>query len=67
MCKYCETDTWNNLSQFWMGEAICDTKYEDCKIVHENDDYYLYLEGSYEDYSDPISWCPFCGRKLKDN
>ena len=66
MCKYCETDTWNNISQFLMGEVICDTKYEDCKIVHENDDYYIYLVGSYEDYSEPISYCPFCGRKLKE-
>ena len=66
MCKYCETDTWNNFSQFWMGEVICDTKYEECKIVHENDDYYIYLVGSYEDYSEPISYCPFCGRKLKE-
>ena len=26
MCKYCETNTLDNLSQFWMGELICDTK-----------------------------------------
>lgn len=66
MCKYCETDTWDNISKFWMGEVICDNTYEDCKIVHTDDDYYIYLIGSYEDYSEPISYCPFCGRKLKE-
>jgi hypothetical protein len=66
MCKYCETDTWDNISQFWMGELICDTQYECCKIIHKNDDYHIRLSGSYEDYSDPISYCPFCGRKLKE-
>lgn len=38
MCKYCETNTWDNLSLFWMGESICDTKYESCKIVRKNDE-----------------------------
>ena len=66
MCKYCETDTWNNCMQFWMGELICDTKYESCKIVNENDDYCFYLSGTYEDWSESISYCPFCGRKLKE-
>ena len=66
MCKYCETDTWDNLLQFWMGEVICDTIYEECKIVRKDDDYHIRLTGSYEDYSDPISFCPFCGRKLKE-
>ena len=65
MCKYCETDIWNNCSQFYRGELICDTKYESCEIVYEDDDYHIHLSGSYEDYSEPISYCPFCGRKLK--
>lgn len=66
MCKYCETNTQDNLSQFWMGELICDTKYESCKIVRKNDDHYIYLSGSYEDYSELISYCPFCGKKLNN-
>lgn len=65
MCKYCETNTWNNCMQLWMGEQICDTKYEGFKIVHENDGYYFYLSGNYEDWSEQISYCPFCGKKLK--
>lgn len=66
MCKYCDTDTFDNLSRVWLGELICNTKYESCKIVLDNDDYYIYLSGNYEDYSEPISYCPFCGRKLKE-
>lgn len=45
-------------------EDICDGKYQYCKIVYCNDNYYIALRGSYETYSEPISWCPFCGRKL---
>ena len=52
--------------QLWMGELICNTDYESCKIVNENDDYCFYLSGTYEDWSEPISYCPFCGRKLKE-
>ena len=66
MCKFCETDTWNHLYNIWVGEVICDTIYEDCKIVRKDDDYRIRLSGSYEDYSEPISYCPFCGRKLKE-
>lgn len=66
MCKYCETNTWDNCMKLWMGELICDTKYECCKIIQkDDDDYHIYLSGNYEDYSEPISYCPFCGRKLK--
>lgn len=66
MCKYCETKTWDNISQFWMGELICETQYECCEIIYKDDDYHISLSGSYEDYSDPILYCPFCGRKLKE-
>ena len=66
MCKYCETNVWNNCMQLWMGELICNTDYESCKIVNDNDDYCFYLSGTYEDWSEPISYCPFCGRKLKE-
>ena len=45
-------------------EDICDGKYEYCKIVYNNGKYYIRLNSSYETYSEPISWCPFCGRRL---
>ena len=28
--------------------------------------FYIYLSGSYEDFSEPIKYCPFCGRKLNE-
>ena len=58
---------WNETELTYSAEEdICDGKYEYCKIVYNNDKYYIVLRGSYEDYSEPISWCPFCGRKLKE-
>jgi hypothetical protein len=67
MCKYCEVKPscydWDKNEY---GDIICDTKYEGCKISKSDDgNFYIYLSGSYEDFSEPISFCPFCGRKLK--
>ena len=69
MCKYCnmipEIYNYGETNITYVGEEdICDSKYEYCKIVYNNDKYYIVLRGSYEDYSEPISWCPFCGRRL---
>lgn len=56
---------WSETKITYSGESdICDGKYEYCKIVYNNDKYYMVLRGSYETYSEPISWCPFCGRRL---
>lgn len=65
MCKYCETVIYVDYMEFHKGELVCETKYESCEIVRKDDKYYIYLDGSYEDYSESISFCPFCGRKLK--
>ena len=69
MCKYCnmipDIHDWNETNITYSAEEdICDGKYEYCKIVYNNDKYYMVLRGSYETYSEPISWCPFCGRRL---
>ena len=66
MCKYCDTKPSSNV---WdtdeCGEMICNTKYECCSIAKSDDGhFYIYLSGSYEDFSEPINYCPFCGRKL---
>ena len=68
MCKYCDVKPSSNV---WdtdeCGDMICNTKYEGCKIVKSDDDnFYIYLSGSYEDFSEPIKYCPFCGRKLNE-
>lgn len=69
MCRYCnmipDIHDWSETNITYSAEEdICDGKYEGCKIVYNNDRYYIVLRGSYETYSEPISWCPFCGRRL---
>lgn len=61
MCKYC--DVKENLMGA-MGTEIADTKYEACYISKYNGVYRIRVAGGYEDYSEPISYCPFCGRNL---
>ena len=68
MCQYCNMT--ENIHLFGevgelRGETICDGKYESCQIIYRNNFYYIQLTGSYETLSDPISFCPFCGRKLE--
>lgn len=67
MCRYCEVKKskydWDNCDLH--GELICFSMYEDCKIVYKNDNYYINVIGRENHRSKPISFCPFCGRKLK--
>lgn len=56
---------WSETKITYSGESdICDGKYERCEIVYNNGKYYIRLTGSYETDSEPILWCPFCGRRL---
>ena len=42
-------------------------RYEDCVIQKMSDDTYcIYVVGRSEGWSDPIKYCPFCGRKLNE-
>lgn len=71
MCIYCnmipDIHDWGETEITYSGESnICDDKYEYCQIVYNNNNYYIKLIGSNETYSEPISYCPFCGRKLKN-
>lgn len=68
MCKYCDVKPSSNVwDKDEYGDMICNTKYEGCNIVKSDDgNFYIYLCGSYEDFSEPISFCPFCGRKLNE-
>lgn len=67
MCKYCEVKK----SEYkWkkdlVGENICETGREYTTIVKKDDNkFYIYVCGEYDDYSEAISFCPFCGKKLK--
>ena len=67
MCKYC--DLREDIRPYgergdMIGEIICDGKYEACRIIECHERHFIQLTGSYETLSDPISWCPFCGRRL---
>lgn len=68
MCEYC------NLKEYiapysgrntMIGKIICNGIFEYCRIIYRNDNYYIYLNGNKATLSDPISYCPFCGRKLE--
>lgn len=68
MCKYCEELKKRfDFDKDERGYPICDGEYEYCCIIKDTDDgsYYIGVYGSYESFSDEISFCPFCGRKLK--
>lgn len=59
MCKYCDLDE-NGISEpLVSGLGVC------CELVIENNHYYLVIYGDSEVYSDPIHYCPFCGKELK--
>lgn len=68
MCEYCylreDIRPYGECTDM-IGEDICDGIYEACRIIKRDDVYYIRLVGSYETLSDPISYCPFCGRKLE--
>ena len=68
MCKYCylreDIHPYGERVDI-IGKDICDGKYEACKIIKRGERYYIQLIGYYETLSDPISCCPFCGRKLE--
>ena len=70
MCRYCEVEIeqdYYNQPPINRGFSICESGNSDCYITAEDNEYYIHLLCSPfdGDYSEPISYCPFCGRKLK--
>ena len=69
MCKYCECKEIPHFPSMGCkgAEIVPGTKYVGCQIDYCKDtkEYTLYVAGVYEGWSEPISCCPFCGRKLK--
>lgn len=59
MCKYCE-----RLPNVNFCESIVDAGFENCAIIYDNDVAYIGLAGDNFTSSEPISYCPFCGRYL---
>ena len=59
MCKYCE-----QLPNVNFCESIVDTGFENVAIMYEDGVAYLGLAGDNFVSSEPISYCPFCGKNL---
>lgn len=59
MCKYCELDKDGIAEPLVSGLGVC------CELVIEKNNYYLVIYGDSEVYSEPVYFCPFCGKSLK--
>ena len=59
MCRYCEPIDHTNFC-----ESIADTGFENVAIMYEDDVAYFGLAGDEFVSSDPIGFCPFCGKNL---
>jgi len=59
MCKYCDLDKDGIAEPLVSGLGVC------CELVIEKNHYYLVIYGDSEVYSEPVHYCPFCGKSLK--
>ena len=60
MCRYCE-----RLPNVNFCESIADIGFDNCSIMYDNNDVaYIGLSANEFISSEPISYCPFCGRNL---
>lgn len=59
MCSYCEPIDHTNFC-----ESIADTGFENIAIMYQDDVAYFGLAGDEFVTSEPISFCPFCGKNL---
>ena len=59
MCKYCDLDKDGIAEPLVSGLGVC------CELVIEKNNYYLVIYGDSEVYSEPVHYCPFCGKSLK--
>ena len=63
MCKYCET-----LPNVNFCESIANTGFDNCAIIYDSNNVaYIGLSCDEFETSEPISYCPFCGRNLNIN
>lgn len=61
MCKYCET-----LPNVNFCESIANTGFDNCAIIYDSNNVaYIGLSCDEFETSEPISYCPFCGRNLR--
>jgi uncharacterized protein (DUF427 family) len=70
MCKYCECKVkYEGYEK--EGAIIAEGQYSACCIIQyaNSTEYYIAVAGDGDEFfqcSDPISFCPFCGRKLNE-
>ena len=70
MCKYCECKVkYEGYEK--EGKRIAEGQYSSCCIIQEVDstEYFIAVAGDGDEfwqYNEPISFCPFCGRKLNE-
>lgn len=71
MCIYCQINNKLDVCGYYetykegsSDALIIKGKYEEVRIVYYDGAYRLRMVGDYENYSDPIKYCPFCGKKL---
>ena len=61
MCKYCE-----KLPNVNFCESIAETGFDNCTIMYDSNDVaYIGLACNEFVSSEPINYCPFCGRNLR--
>lgn len=60
MCKYCE-----RIPNVDFCEPLADTGFETCAIFYDNGTPFIGLSGDGFTRSEPINYCPFCGRNLR--
>ena len=68
MCKYCECKVdETSIDKDCRGADIVEIEYLECYIKKmDNGEYTIYAAGDFDGWSEAISFCPFCGRKLKE-
>ncbi len=73
MCKYCDMSRYRINRGYFGGmfyeeseNNISETNHEYCRIVYKDGKYKIRVAGTYEGFSEPINYCPFCGKKLKN-
>lgn len=73
MCKYCDMNKYRINRGYFGGmfyveseNNISETEHEFCRIVNKDGEYKIRVAGTYEGFSEPINYCPFCGRKLNN-
>ena len=60
MCKYCEP-----LPNVNFCVSIADTGFDNCAIMYDMDVPFIGLSCDEFVSSEPINYCPFCGRNLR--